>query len=346
MAEERMIGENVKVGRQIVLPWRKAIEIAAGSIKTRFWRSMITMSSIILAIAFLMSIWTATSIVGAQKRLPRQRIADLERELASLAGDQKAQAEKALQELRKKKGQIEVNLQKQGIELTAAEPGGAADRPLFQIPPSLQAGLDEGSVSQELRAAFGGKKVQLSQDEVSLDTDRKGGSWVLRDGDNAYAIKKEGDALNVYRSETLGWLGKLLRDVEARDRWLATLALLVCFVGIVNAMLMSVTERFREIGTMKCLGALDRFIVKLFLIESSFQGIVGTCLGIAVGFVLTFLRSLMTFDYVTEFFPLFSILTFAVFSFLIGSTLSILAAIYPAHRAAKMEPVEAMRVDE
>src|SRR5207249_2216753 len=49
-----------------------------------------------------------------------------------------------------------------------------------------------------------------------------------------------------------------------RQQWLAIMALLVCFVGIMNAMLMSVTERFKEIGTMKCLGALNRFVVTLF----------------------------------------------------------------------------------
>src|SRR5262249_18468586 len=58
-----------------------------------------------------------------------------------------------------------------------------------------------------------------------------------------------------------------IADDSIQHRWLITLALLVAFVGILNAMLMSVTERFREIGTMKCLGALDSFIVKLFLIE-------------------------------------------------------------------------------
>ena len=52
-------------------------------------------------------------------------------------------------------------------------------------------------------------------------------------------------------------------------------------------MLMSVTERFREIGTMKCLGALDTFIVKLFLLESTFQGLAGTSAGIVIGFALT-----------------------------------------------------------
>src|SRR5215207_9369918 len=72
-------------------------------------------------------------------------------------------------------------------------------------------------------------------------------------------------------------------DAKLQSRWLIGLALLVAFVGILNSMLMSVTERFREIGTMKCLGALDGFIVKLFLLESLFQGFVGTVLGVILG---------------------------------------------------------------
>src|SRR6476661_3464374 len=68
---------------------------------------------------------------------------------------------------------------------------------------------------------------------------------------------------------------------EAHDRqiWLVTLSLVVCTVGIANSMLMSVTERFKEIGTMKCLGAMDGFIVKLFLIEAGFLGMVASVLG-------------------------------------------------------------------
>ena len=50
-------------------------------------------------------------------------------------------------------------------------------------------------------------------------------------------------------------------------------------VGIINAMLMSVTERIREIGTMKCLGALDAFILKIYFIEAALQGLIGTAMG-------------------------------------------------------------------
>jgi len=78
-------------------------------------------------------------------------------------------------------------------------------------------------------------------------------------------------------------------ESSARQIWLVSLSLLVCVVGITNAMLMSVTERYREIGTMKCLGALDSFVWKLFLLESLFQGSIGSILGVIIGsgFVIT-----------------------------------------------------------
>ena len=61
--------------------------------------------------------------------------------------------------------------------------------------------------------------------------------------------------------------------ITMKDKWLIIMSLIVCVVGIANSMLMAVTERFQEIGTMKCLGALDRFVVRLFLLESGFQGL-------------------------------------------------------------------------
>ena len=131
-----------------------------------------------------------------------------------------------------------------------------------------------------------------------------------------------------------------------QSRWIIGLALLVAFVGVLNAMLMSVTERFREIGTMKCLGALDGFIVKLFLIESLMHGIVGSALGAGLGAIVSIASATFTFG--TRAARELSVLQLAAdvsSAVLIGTTLAIAGAIYPAWQAARMQPVEAMRAE-
>ena len=111
-------------------------------------------------------------------------------------------------------------------------------------------------------------------------------------------------------------------------------------------MLMSVTERFREIGTMKCMGALDGFIVKLFLLESSFMGTAGTLLGVIVGLLLSVGLSYLTYG--SAMFPHIrwvGVFESAGISMIIGASLSLFGGIIPAYRAAKMEPVDAMALE-
>ena len=228
MATQAQSG-GAEIGQQIVLPLSKAVEISMKSLKIRLGRSLITMSGIILAIAFLMSIWTSSAIVDGLRG----------------ADDAK----------------INLLLQRKGIET----------------------------------------------------------------GTGTEAANEE----------------------RAKNTWLVVLSLMVCVVGIVNSMLMSVTERFREIGTMKCLGALDSFIIKLFVLESSFQGTVGTVIGVVIGFLLTILMSMGSYGTVIfGHFPALDILKWGVLAIVIGSVLSVIGAIYPSYTAARMEPVDAMRVDQ
>jgi putative ABC transport system permease protein len=133
-------------------------------------------------------------------------------------------------------------------------------------------------------------------------------------------------------------------EQKSQTAWMLGIALVISFVGIVNAMLISVTERFREIGTMKCLGGLDSFIVKLYLIESLFQGMVGTAMGIVLGVVLAYLEGLSRFGpEAWSLLPPAILLRLLAMTFLCGIALTVAGALYPAWRAAKMEPVDAMR---
>ena len=137
-----------------------------------------------------------------------------------------------------------------------------------------------------------------------------------------------------------------IADARIQSRWLAGLALLVAFVGILNAMLMSVTERFREIGTMKCLGALDGFIVKLFLLESLFQGVVGTVLGVILGLGLSLISVASGYgQYAWKDVPVGQLLIRVLICLLVGVALTVAGAVYPAWQAARMQPIEAMRVE-
>jgi len=154
-----------------------------------------------------------------------------------------------------------------------------------------------------------------------------------------------------------GQPGGLEADQAARQIWLVVLSLLVATVGIVNAMLMAVTERYKEIGTMKCLGALDVLVVRLFLLESAMLGtlgaVVGTMLGfgaIALVYLIRFGSSAFTDMGVAVAFgkdahsgaPLWLALLVTV---ALGGVLSVVAALYPAWRAAKMPPAAALRVE-
>lgn len=133
----------------------------------------------------------------------------------------------------------------------------------------------------------------------------------------------------------------------ANHLWLISISLLVCVVGICNAMLMSVTERYREIGTMKCLGALDWFVVKLFLIEAGFQGLIGSFAGVLLGILGAVCVSMGEFgvQQVAHGLPWGSLFFYCLIAVSVGCVLSVVGAIYPARRAGKMPPADAMRTE-
>jgi putative ABC transport system permease protein len=136
------------------------------------------------------------------------------------------------------------------------------------------------------------------------------------------------------------------KEADARRQWLVAMSLIVCTVGIANSMLMSVTERFKEIGTMKCLGALDGFIVKLFLIEAGLLGITASVIGWVIGYV-----AIVLIGFIREGAKLWPKLPLAevgqsfVWCLVIGAVLTVLATIFPAIRASHLPPAAALRVE-
>jgi len=132
----------------------------------------------------------------------------------------------------------------------------------------------------------------------------------------------------------------------ARMTWLVVMSLLVCGVGITNSMLMSVTERFREIGTMKCLGALDEFIVRLFLIESAVLGVLGSIVGALLGhLVMLLVYVIKEGSSVPAMMNWTRMLMYFGIAIVLGTLLSLGAAVPPAMRAARLPPAAALATE-
>ena len=122
------------------------------------------------------------------------------------------------------------------------------------------------------------------------------------------------------------------------------IALLVGGIGIMNIMLVSVTERTREIGVRKSIGARRRDVLSQFLIEAIVLSGLGGGVGIAGGFLLANLTRLLLSKWV-EFPPVHTPLWAIVLAFGFCAFLGILFGMYPAAKASKLDPIEALRYE-
>ncbi len=125
---------------------------------------------------------------------------------------------------------------------------------------------------------------------------------------------------------------------------IAAISLLVGGIGIMNIMLVSVTERTREIGLRKALGARKRDILIQFLTESSLLSLIGGLIGIFFGWLIAAIVGQIAAASNTPFRPsmgINSVLLATLFSAAVG----LFFGIYPANRAANLEPVEALRYE-
>ena len=129
---------------------------------------------------------------------------------------------------------------------------------------------------------------------------------------------------------------------------LGVIALVTSSLGIINTLVMSITERRREIGVLKSLGGGEHEIRVLFLVESGVIGVVGSILGIVLGWLATrlvafVLKIIMERKEVPVFDPFALPAWLILLAFAFGVTVSVLAGLYPAARAARVDPVVALR---
>jgi putative ABC transport system permease protein len=119
------------------------------------------------------------------------------------------------------------------------------------------------------------------------------------------------------------------------------ISLLVGGIGIMNIMLVSVTERTREIGIAKALGAPRRFILLQFLIEAMVLAVIGGLIGMVLGFSLAYGVSALIPNFPPPSVPWWAVVGSALFSMLIGMVFGIL----PASKAANLAPIDALRYE-
>lgn len=154
-----------------------------------------------------------------------------------------------------------------------------------------------------------------------------------------YAANEKYEINTMTMSSITSSMNDMVETVSVAIAFIAGISLLVGGIGVMNIMLVSITERTREIGTRKALGAKNSSIRLQFIIESIILCLIGGILGIVAGLVLGAVAASML-GYAAAA-PVTAILGAVVFSMVIG----IFFGFYPANKAAKLNPIDALRYE-
>jgi putative ABC transport system permease protein len=154
-------------------------------------------------------------------------------------------------------------------------------------------------------------------------------------------------------------VNSILNMVEIFLTSIASIALLVAGIGIMNIMTVSVMERTREIGILKAVGAKSRTVLTMFLSEAALVGVLGSLIGVPTGYGLAHVLSYVLSSFVSPpqnhvfqapeaeqatITPVFS-WAWVIIAVVFGIAICILFGLYPARKAAKLDPVEALRYE-
>ena len=176
-------------------------------------------------------------------------------------------------------------------------------------------------------------KVREGEDMVEAEAQIRGllrqRHHLLPEQDDDFTLRNPDEVQEKYR-EASQIMTYLLAAV-------ASVSLLVGGIGIMNIMLVSVTERTREIGLRMAVGARSRDILTQFLVEALTLSLIGGAIGIALG-----VGGSHAITYFAEWQTLIAVDTIAV-AFFFAAAVGVLSGLYPARRAARLDPIEALR---
>jgi putative ABC transport system permease protein len=197
-----------------------------------------------------------------------------------------------------------------------------------EYPAGLTTFLKRGQVLLNA-AAVSPERVDEAIDEITNVLRQRRG--LRANQDNNFAVLTDDAILELYHSVTNAFYFAMIL--------IASIALLVGGIGVMNVMLISVTERTKEIGLRKAIGARRAAILWQFLFEAMTLAGTGGAIGIAMGLLIAKLIDLLT--PLPSAAPLWSVIVAFVFSLGVG----LFFGMYPAVRAAAMDPVDALRYE-
>ena len=174
------------------------------------------------------------------------------------------------------------------------------------------------------------EQLEAAEDQVrTVMVNRRGRP---AEGDDAgFALETQDVFLNLYGSAT--------SNIYIVTIGVAAVSLVVGGIVVMNIMLVSVTERTKEIGIRKAIGARRKDILTQFLIEAVTVTAIGGAIGVATGFGLAYVISALIG------FPLLISITSAVLGVGVSSVVGIISGLWPAWRAARLDPIEALRAE-
>jgi putative ABC transport system permease protein len=175
------------------------------------------------------------------------------------------------------------------------------------------------------------EQLEAAQDQVRTIMRNRRGHSLDDPNDEGFAIETQDVFLNLYSSAT--------SNIYYVTLGVASVSLLVGGIVVMNIMLVSVTERTKEIGIRKAIGARRMDILSQFLIEAVVVTALGGAIGVGTGFGLAYLISALIG------FPLLVSVMAAVLGVGISSLVGIVSGLWPAWRAAKLDPIEALRAE-